>query len=128
MIYRILVDYKIYTFFVDGRMLLASPKDCGYPELERLCGASFGHLCNVMQERGLKGPKVTNRRARFYFTEVGWKQVGRYVAEQGRCDGHIVKVIRRKNPDRSQIVYRDELQLAILPAIKSRKCGKAKDA
>ena len=35
-------------------------------------------------------------------------------AETGQR-GYVIKVIRRKNPRRSQIVYRDELQLALLP-------------
>lgn len=115
MIYRILVDYRHYKYFIDGRILIVSPKDSGYPEEERLTGASFGNLAAVMWERGLKAPDITNSRARFYFTEAGWRQVGRYVAAQARRDGHVVRVIRRKNPARSQVVYRDDLQLALLP-------------
>jgi hypothetical protein len=30
--------------------------------------------------------------------------------------GHVVKVIRRKNPRASEIIYRDAYQLAVLPA------------
>ena len=63
----------------------------------------------------LKAPEITNRRCRFYFTERGWRAVGRHLAAGARRDGHVVKVIRRKNPDPSQIVYADELQVAILP-------------
>jgi len=63
----------------------------------------------------MKGPRITNPRARFYFTEAGWEQVGKTVAANARREGRIVKVIRRKNPEASQIVYQDELQVAIIP-------------
>ena len=73
----------------------------------------------VMKRHGLSSPQVSNPRARFYFTERGWAKVGRRVAAEAKRAGHVVKVIRRKQPERSQIVYRDELQLALLP--KARK-------
>lgn len=73
---------------------------------------------------GLPAPHITNPRARFYFTEDGWQRVGRYVALAGQQAGHQMKVIRRKNPRRSQIVYQDALQVAILPA-KTRNTPKS---
>jgi hypothetical protein len=63
----------------------------------------------------LKMPNITNPRARFYFTEAGWEQVGKAVAANARREGRVVKVIRRKNPEASQIVYQDALQVAIIP-------------
>jgi hypothetical protein len=69
----------------------------------------------------LPGPSPKQRinpRARFYFTEKGWQQVGRVAARnllKHRKQGVIVRVLRRKNPDPSQVVYEDELQVAILP-------------
>lgn len=66
-------------------------------------------------------PSFDNPRARFYFTEAGWKQVGRIVAANARREGRVVKVIRQKNPHKSQIVYRDELQVAIVPRKETRK-------
>jgi hypothetical protein len=63
----------------------------------------------------MKLPHITNPRARFYFTEAGWEQVGKTVAANARREGRIVKVIRRKNPEASQIVYQDALQVAIIP-------------
>jgi hypothetical protein len=63
---------------------------------------------------GLQAPNISNRRARFYFTERGWQKTGRVVAAEARRRGEVVKVIRRKQPRRSQI-YRDDLQVAILP-------------
>jgi hypothetical protein len=115
MIYRILVDYRQYEYFIDGRILAVSCRDNGCPEDERLTGAGFGNLAGVMWRHGLQAPEVLNPRARFYFTAVGWRQVGRHVAAQARLDGHVTRVIRRKNPGRSQVVYRDNLQVALLP-------------
>lgn len=115
MIYRVLVDYRLYQWPADGRVLVLTPGELGYPEDDRLLGASFGHMCYVMRERGLKEPEITNPRARFFFTEAGWQRVGRYVAAEARQDGHVVRVLRQKNPDPSRIIYQDELQLAILP-------------
>ena len=68
-----------------------------------------------MLPRELPGPSISNRRARFYFTELGWQRIGRFVATNAGRRGYVVKVIRRKQPSRSQIVYRDDLQVAILP-------------
>jgi hypothetical protein len=115
MIYRILVDLRFYRYLGDGSALLIPPRELGYPEEQRLLGGSFGNLCGVMRERGLKEPCISNQRARFYFTEAGWEQVGRYVAAQARQDGHIVRVLRLKNPHPSQVIYQDDLQLALLP-------------
>jgi len=63
----------------------------------------------------LRAPNISNRRTRFYFTELGWQKIGRFVANKAGRRGYVVKVIRRKQPSRSQIVYRDDLQVAILP-------------
>lgn len=63
----------------------------------------------------VKLPRITNHRARFYFTEAGWEQVGKVVAANARREGRVVKIIRQKNPEASQIVYQDELQVAIIP-------------
>ncbi len=70
-----------------------------------LSGAS-GALSDLMGLLHLPAPRITNSRTRFSFTERGWRQIGRALA---------LRVIRRKNPAPSQIVYRDALQLAILP-------------
>ena len=72
-----------------------------------------------MTEAGSGEQEYDVPRVRFYFTERGWAKVGRHVAAEAKRAGHVIKVIRRKQPERSQIVYRDELQLALLP--KARK-------
>lgn len=88
----------------------------GQPGEEKLTGAGYGLLADVMMAHGLHAPVVTNARARFYFTEAGWQQVGRHVAAAARRLGHVVRVLRRKNPAPSQVIYRDPLQVAVLPA------------
>lgn len=83
-------------------------------EERRHIGAGYGHLADVMQEHGLRAPETANPKLRYYFTEVGWRTVGRHVAAEARRLGHHVKVIRQKNPAASQVAYRDEFQIAIL--------------
>jgi hypothetical protein len=85
-----------------------------YEEERRLVGPGYGHLADVMQDHGLRVPSTTNPRLRYYFTEAGWRIVGRHVAAEARRLGHHVKVICQKNPAASQVAYRDEFQMAIL--------------
>ena len=56
-----------------------------------------------------------NQKARFYFTEKGYHECGKDFIEEAREYGQILQVIKRKNPKKSQIVYQDEYQVAILP-------------
>lgn len=91
-----------------------------WQEYIRVVGASYGWLANIMDERGLHAPEIHNERACFYFTERGWKFVGRYVAREARQSGHTARVIRRKDPVESQVIYRDDLQVAILPITRKR--------
>ena len=65
--------------------------------------------------RNLPAPELTNRRARFYFTERGWHDIGQHVLAEVLRRGHVVSVIRRREPADSQIVYRDDWQVAVLP-------------
>ena len=69
----------------------------------------------------MKLPHITNPRARFYFTEAGWEKVGKAVVANAQREGRVVKVIRRKNPAASQIVYQDALQVAIIPLKQKQK-------
>lgn len=91
----------------------------GGPDGPRL---AFG-LSDVMWRLRLRAPALTNPRARFYFTERGWQRVGRVVAAEARRRGHLVQVIRRKNPPRSQVVYRDADQVALLPGRRPGSTG-----
>jgi len=54
-------------------------------------------------------------RARFWFTEAGWKRFGARIAARARSEGFPVKVIKREIPA-SAIVYEDKWQVAALPS------------
>jgi hypothetical protein len=84
-------------------------------EDQKMTGAGdcFG---DIMFARGLWAPLIQNPRARFYFTERGWEKVGKFVASDARQKGFLMRVIRRKNPPASQIVYQDDFQVALLHA------------
>ena len=58
---------------------------------------------------------LSNPRARFWFTERGWRAYGLRVAAEARASGRTFRVIRRKNPSKSMVVYRDDWQVALLP-------------
>jgi hypothetical protein len=60
-------------------------------------------------------PYLHNPRLRFWFTERGWRAFGLRVAAGARASGRTYRVLRRKNPPRSAVVYRDEWQVALLP-------------
>lgn len=83
-------------------------------ELSPLIGAG-STLGSMMWELHLPAPDFDNVRARFWFTERGWDRFGRPLVAEGRRRGYVMKVIRRKNPRRSQIVYQDQWQVALLP-------------
>jgi hypothetical protein len=73
----------------------------------------------TLDQFGIRSPSFANDKARFYPTEAGWKKAGRRIAAESKRQGHVVKCIRRKNPQAAQVVYRDEFQVAILPAPRS---------
>jgi len=60
-------------------------------------------------------PLLSNPRVRFWFTERGWHAYGLRVAAEARASGRAFRVIRRKNPSKSKVVYRDDWQVALLP-------------
>jgi hypothetical protein len=60
-------------------------------------------------------PLLSNPRVRFWFTERGWRAYGLRVAAAARASRRTYRVIRRKNPSRSIVVYRDDWQVALLP-------------
>lgn len=103
MIYRIIVDECF-----DGL-----PTGQG-----RLGGLTNSYLLSGMMDRlGIRAPRrLNNAKVRFYFTEKGWRRAGRLIAVEARDRGHVVRVICRKEPRASQVVFRDELQLAVLPS------------
>jgi hypothetical protein len=60
-------------------------------------------------------PALSNPRVRFWFTERGWRAYGLRVAAEARASGRAFRVIRRKNPSKSMVIYRDDWQVALLP-------------
>ena len=60
-------------------------------------------------------PKINNPRVRFFFTEAGFHRFGPALMAEAKRLGQVLRVERQKNPKRSQIVYQDRWQVAILP-------------
>lgn len=104
MIYRILASSKVGVWDEVNKHWVYIPNG-------KLKGAFYADV----EGFALLAPDIKNTRARFYFTEKGWQTLGKQIVVNGRNAGHVVRVIRRKNPLKSQIVYQDELQVAILP-------------
>jgi hypothetical protein len=80
----------------------------------RLMGAFTAQLADGAWG-DLPVPLVSNPRVRFWFTERGWRDYGLRVAAGARASGRTYRVLRRKNPSRSIVVYRDDWQVALLP-------------
>jgi len=80
-------------------------------------GSSGLLLGSYMDELGLRGPRKDDfpSRARFYFTEEGWDQFGRELMRIATKLGMNPKVEKRKNPKKSEIIYKDRWQIVILP-------------
>jgi hypothetical protein len=96
----------------------------GVPSGERrLGGLVNSHLLGgVIVRLGTHPPKrFDSRRARFCLTEAGWQQAGRMIAVEARQRGHVVRVIRRKEPEGSQVVFREELQPAMPNSRRARR-------
>jgi len=75
-----------------------------------------GLLGDILDKILLPYPKKRNinSRARFYFTEQGWVLYGKAVQAQATRLGFKSQVIKIKNPKKSDIVYQDYYQVAIL--------------
>jgi hypothetical protein len=105
MIYRILANAKKGLFSVSRQEFIP-----GSPSPLR--GAWTAGLAGM----NVKFPEIENRRVRFFFTEKGWREVGRAIVARAIREGHVIRVIRQKNPMKSQIFYKDADQVAILPS------------
>ena len=110
MIYRIRCSgYDGNAFFLD----VWEKDDRPTTPRHRLMGA---YAAAVPHDWGrMRRPDVRNKRVHFYFTEAGWREIGRKVTDAARKDGRTVLVVRRKNPKPSEIAYKDDLQVGILP-------------
>ncbi len=109
MIYRILADCKVEQWDAAANRFQWIPGHL--VRVPRMCGGFYA----MLQGFNLQYPEITEPRARFYFTERGWQELGREIVAKAKSEGHIVRVLRRKDPSDSQIIYKDDLQLAILP-------------
>jgi hypothetical protein len=94
-------------------------EDSGAMEHDRL---SPGRLMGAFNARlavgawgDLPAVALSDPRVRFWFTERGWRAYGLRVAAEARASGRAFRVIRRKNPSESIVVYRDDWQVALLP-------------
>jgi hypothetical protein len=107
MIYRVLLDSIEFVPVESGEEEDVEAR----PSRTAMRGAFTAGLCDVWDE--LPMPRVDDPRLRFWFTEAGWRRFGRAVCAKARADGHVVRVIRRKNPPASEVAYGDDWQLAL---------------
>jgi hypothetical protein len=107
-IYRIIGESHALYWDEDGNLKQGTGK---------LQGAMFACLGDFGD---LPAPRVTNPRVRFWFTEAGWREYGRHIIADARLSGRTYRLLRRKNPPRSAVVYRDRWQVALLPP--RRRC------
>jgi len=65
-------------------------------------------------DKGFNPPKKHFKRSeRISSTERGWEEFGREMVSFVRKNGYDVKVVRKKNPKRSDVAYSDPYQVAI---------------
>ncbi len=86
------------------------------PQLARVTGTLMGAMACDFICINTPAPKVRiNGRARFWFTEAGWDRYGRATLAEAMRSGRMYRLLRKKNPPRSAVVYRDKWQVALLP-------------
>lgn len=110
MIYRILVNYRYCGLDLSTGKIV-----------EREGSLTGVGTAGLITNPRLKAPEFENRRARFFFTEKGWRTIGQSIVSEAKRRGHLVQVIRRKNPAKSQVFYQDPDQVAILPSHLKRR-------
>jgi hypothetical protein len=108
-IYRVVGESSVWVWSDDS-----GPMEVAPPGQGQLMGAFNAGLADGAWG-DLPFPHLSNPRVRFWFTERGWRAYGLRVAAGARASGRPYRVIRRKNPSRSAVVYRDDWQVALLP-------------
>lgn len=78
-----------------------------------LMGAMYADFTSSWTD--LPAPSRVHPRARFWFTEAGWDKYGRETLAEAMRSGRTWRLLKRKNPPRSAVVYRDRWQVALLP-------------
>jgi hypothetical protein len=108
LIYRVVGESTVWVWSEESGAMEVSPGP------GPLMGAwSAGIARNAWDD--LPMPNLKNPRVRFWFTERGWRVYGLRVAAEALGSGRTYRVVRRKNPPRSMVIYRDEWQVALLP-------------
>jgi hypothetical protein len=127
MIYRVVLDTDDLVGWGNRERAVSISRSLGVAAPRIMRGIMYYPRASL-DENGVEAPGIGNRRARFYFTQTGWEKVGRRLAAEAKRRGHSVKVFRRKEPRESQVVYRDELQIAILSTRpENRRSAKLKE-
>jgi hypothetical protein len=73
---------------------------------------------------GLRGPNRTiPQNTRFFFTEKGWKEIGRHVVAACKRKGQEVRVISVKESS-VNVVWGDDLEVAAQPKKPNSRKGK----
>jgi hypothetical protein len=109
MIFRIIAETQHH--------LWSEPPAAALPETGpgRMAGVWRSGLSTGWWNDDLIMPQVRTARARFWFTEAGRRRYGAPLAAHIRAQGIPVRIHRRKNPPRSEVVYQDAWQVALLP-------------
>jgi hypothetical protein len=108
LIYRVVGESSVWVWSEESGALEISPSP------GRLMGAFNAGVADEAWG-DLPMPLLSNPRVRFWFTERGWRAYGLRVAAGARASGRAFRVVRRKNPPKSMVVYRDDWQVALLP-------------
>ena len=108
MIYRVVGESTVWVWSEESGAMEISPGP------GRLMGAFNAQLADGAWG-DLPMPLLSNPRVRFWFTVRGWRAYGLRVAAGARASGRTYRIIQRKNPPKSMVVYRDDWQVALLP-------------
>jgi hypothetical protein len=87
-----------------------------------LMGVTTEEVVDAWIEK-LSAPKsAIPSNARFYFTELGWREIGKHVVVACQRNGQEYRVIAIKE-NAIDVVYQDEYQIAGQPIRRGRKAG-----
>jgi hypothetical protein len=87
-----------------------------------LMGVTTEEVVDAWIEK-LSAPKsAIPSNARFYFTELGWREIGKHVVAACQRSGQQYRVITIKE-NAIDVVYQDEYQIAGQPLRHGRKAG-----
>jgi len=106
----------IYRFLSESLVEISDSADA--TRFGRLGGPMSSNVDFRAVDR-LPMPDFDKPQARFWFTEAGWRRFGIAWVKDHERAGRTVRVIRQKNPKRSDVFYRDEWQVALLAARRS---------